>query len=213
MRPTTILLARHGETAWNRSKVFRGTRDVPLNDNGRNQAKLLAEVLRGRSIRAVYTSPLSRARETADIALANHGIEPVVEKGLIDFDYGDWTGLEETEVARRWPQQYRLWSTQPERAQPPNGDTLGVVFDRAFAAMDALAKHHPGETIALFAHRVVNKLLILAALGLRPPQFPFIRQDNCCLNTFERRDDGYVIVAINNTSHIDATTDLLTADF
>jgi len=212
--PTTILLIRHGETAWNRSGIFRGTHDVPLNDVGRDQANLLAAALRTRQIDAAYTSPLSRARQTAQIVLAEHNIEPAVETGLLDINYGDWTGLRETQVARRWPDQYRLWTNHAHKAQIPAGDTLQAVSDRAFAAMEAIGARHECQTVALFAHRVVNKLLVLAALTLPTERFGFIRQDNCCLNEFDRNENAYVIRTINNTAHIDrSTTDLLAADF
>ena len=211
---TTILLIRHGETAWNRDKIFRGIHDVPLNDNGRIQAELAAAALRRRTIDAAYTSPLSRARETAEIVLAEHDRQAVIEPGLVDLDYGDWTGKPEADVARQWPAEFDTWITHPEQAEIPNGDTLAVAFDRNFTAMERIAAQHPDQTVALFAHRVVNKLLVLAALGLDLDRFSFIRQDNCCLNEFERTGAGYIIRTLNNTTHIDKTaTDLLQADF
>lgn len=210
---TTILLIRHGETAWNREKVFRGTHDIPLNDTGRAQAKLLAGALAGREIHAAYTSPLSRARETAELALTNRGVQPVVCDGLLDFNYGQWTTLSEAEVAKRWPQQYELWRSLPERAVPPGGDTLQAVYDRAFATMERIAADHDGRTVAMFAHRVVNKLLVLAAMRQGPERFNYVRQDNCCINEFQRVEGGYVIVTVNDTSHVRGSADLLTADF
>ena len=111
--PTDVLLIRHGETAWNRGKIFRGTHDVPLNDNGRAQGAALAEALRNRRIDAAFTSGLSRARETAEIVLAGRNVAAVIEDGLCDFDYGDWTGLAEREVARRYPAEYGAWLAAP----------------------------------------------------------------------------------------------------
>jgi len=214
MMPTLILLIRHGETAWNRARIFRGTHDVPLNDIGRDQARLLAAALRARRIDAGYTSPLTRARETAEIVLADHGVRAAVEEGLKDFNYGRWTGIEESQVARRWPQQYAQWTAEPAKARIPDGETLQTVSDRAFTTMETLVSRHRDQTIALFAHRVVNKLLVLAALGLAPDRFPFIRQDNACINQLERHDAGYVIHTVNATGHVDrSATDLLAADF
>ena len=211
---TRILLIRHGETDWNRSKVFRGTYDVPLNDRGRRQAALLADALRGRAIDAAYSSPLSRATETASIVLAGHGVRAVEEPGLTDIDYGDWTGVEDAEVARRWPEQHGLWATRPAEARIPGGQSLRAVYGRAFAAMGGIADRHDGQTVALFAHRVVNKVLVLAALGLGPERFGFVIQGNCCLNEIERTADGYVIHVINDTSHVTrGGADVLTVDF
>jgi len=211
---TDILLIRHGETAWNRGKIFRGVHDIPLNDNGREQARHLAEALRDREIHAAYTSPLSRATETARIVLDPHGIDPVIEERLKDFNYGDWTGLEEGVVATKWPEEHEQWTKEPHGLRVPGGDTLAEVRDKAFGATEVIAARHDGQTVALFAHRVVNKVLVLAALGLGLDRFPYIRQDNCCLNEFQWKDGGYIVIGLNDVNHISrAGTALLQADF
>jgi broad specificity phosphatase PhoE len=211
---TTILLIRHGETAWNRGKIFRGVYDIPLNENGRAQAHYLSHALASRQIDVAYTSPLSRARETAQIVLAPHGLEAVVHEGLMDFDYGQWTGLEDDEVARRWPEEHARWVIAPHEVRVPGGDTLQEVFGRSFRAVEEITQGHNGQTVALFAHRVVNKLLVLRMLTLGLDRFPFIRQDNCCVSEFECMGKGYVMVYSNDTSHIRQTgADLLKTDF
>ena len=211
---TTILLIRHGETDWNREKRFRGTHDVPLNENGLQQARLLGRALLGRAIDAARTSPLSRACRTAEAVLEGRDVMAAVDARLTDFCYGEWQGLEEAEVACRWPDQFRLWSTRPDQARPPGGSTLQEVSEAAFAAMEEAAAKHRGGTVALFAHRVVNKLLVLAAMGLGVERFPFVRQDNCCLTEFQHTPAGYVLCALNDTSHLrGGAVDLLTADF
>jgi broad specificity phosphatase PhoE len=211
---TTILLIRHGETDWNRKKIFRGVHDIPLNQNGRDQARLAADALRSEQIDAAYTSPLSRAAETAAIVLETHGIEATPHEGLLDFNYGEWTGKSDAEVAQRWQQEHAQWIEQPHSLRVPGGDTLQEVFERSFAAMEEIAVAHEGQTVALFAHRVVNKLLVLGALGLDLERFPFILQGNCCLNRFIRVDGGYRIESINDTAHIRAAgTALLDIDF
>ncbi len=211
---TTILLIRHGETAWNRQRIFRGTHDIPLNENGLRQARLLAGALRRRPIEAAYTSPLSRARQTAEVVLDGRDVPAVVDERLTDFCYGDWQGMQESEVARRWPREFALWSTRPHEVRVPGGNTLREVCDVAFEALEAAAARHEGETVALFAHRVVNKLLVLAALGLGLDRFPFVRQDNCCLTEFQRTPAGYVLCVLNDTGHMRGdSVGLLTADF
>jgi len=211
---TMILLIRHGETAFNREKTFRGMCDVPLNDNGRAQARLLGNALRDRSIDAAYSSPLSRVRQTAEIALEGRGIEITIDKGLLDFSYGEWNGLKEDVVAKRWPGEYERWLAQPHTIRVPGGDTLQEVFDRTSAAMETICSRHEGQTVILFSHRVVTKLLLLYVLGLPLERFGLIRQDNCCINEFERTLAGYVIHTLNDASHIRCgQADLLKADF
>ncbi|MDY0094238.1 MAG: histidine phosphatase family protein [Candidatus Vecturithrix sp.] len=211
---TTILLMRHGETAWNRGNIFRGQYDIPLNENGRAQAAFLARALAARRIDAAYSSPLSRAQETADIVLAPHGIKAVIHAGLTDFDYGQWTKLEEHAVAQQWPEAYACWRTVPHTVQIPGGDTLEMVFQRVFAAVEDLVQQHLDQTLAIVAHRVVNKLLVLGMLALSLERFPFIRQDNCSLNEFERTEAGYAVISLNDTCHLrQGGADLLKADF
>ncbi|MBC8460017.1 MAG: histidine phosphatase family protein [Deltaproteobacteria bacterium] len=211
---TTILLVRHGETDWNRDKIFRGIYDIPLNDNGREQAKLAAKALKICKIDFAYTSPLSRAAETAEIILKQHNIKASISEGLIDFDYGNWTGQKDVDVAKNWPEEHAAWSSRPDSLRIPGGDTLKEVFDRAFGCMEELAQKHDDQTVALFAHRVVNKLLVIGALGIGLDRFSFIMQGNCCVNKFERTKKGYIIDFINDTAHIrNARANLLKEDF
>lgn len=211
---TTLLLIRHGETAWNRERIFRGTADVPLSDRGRRQARALAAALRDHRLHAGYTSPLSRARETAEVVLAPHGLVAAVHAGLLDFDYGAWTGKTEAEVAAQWPEPYQAWLRAPHSVRVPGGNTLAEVQARAATAMEEIARRHAGETVALFAHRVINKLLVLAALGLPPDRFPQIIQGHCGLNVLQYEDGRYFIERINDTAHLRSCgAEALAADF
>lgn len=101
-----ILIIRHDETAWNRGKIFRGTYDIPLNENGKQQARLAAEALKDMELDAVYTSPLSRAKKSAEIVTEYNGISPISHDGFMDLDYGEWTGKEDSEVAKLWPNEH-----------------------------------------------------------------------------------------------------------
>ncbi|NQT93031.1 MAG: histidine phosphatase family protein [Lentisphaerae bacterium] len=207
---TTIFVVRHGETEWNRGKIFRGTHDIPLNDNGREQAGTLAGVLP--RIDVAYTSPLSRAAETARSALQGQTCPIQEHPGLIDFDYGEWTGKDDAAVAKTWPGEHACWTQTPQLAHPPGGDTLEEVSTRAMAALRGIVAACEGQTVALFAHRVVNKLLVMGMLGLSLDRFPFVRQDNCCVNEFVCVDDDFVMVRVNDTSHL-RSLDVLQADF
>ena len=211
---TRLIIVRHGETAWNRGNIYRGTHDIPLNDNGRQQARLTAGALKERTIDVAYTSPLSRATETARITLEPHGIEAAHHDGLLDFDYGEWTGKQEEEVKQSWPAEYEEWTTRPHEARPPGGTSLHEVSERCVAMMVEAAAQHDGSTVALFSHRVVNKLLVLGALGLTLDRFPFIVQGNCSYNEFLVQNGEFTIEVINSTAHMTGGgVDLLTADF
>lgn len=211
---TRILLIRHGETAWNREKIFRGTYDIPLNNNGRAQASLAAHALESVQIDAAYTSPLSRATETAEIVLASHGIVANPCGGLMDLDYGEWTGLKDEDVAARWPAEHATWNTSPETAKIPGGDRLESVSNKAYGAVESVISRHADQTVVLFAHRVVNKLLVLRMLGLGLGRFPFITQGNCCINEFIWTGKEFTVERINDTAHMrNSDTEVLSMDF
>ena len=106
---TTLLLARHGETDWNREQRFQGHADPPLNQTGRAQAVDLAVALAGEPLAAVYSSPLRRALETAEIVAAAHGQEPVTVDALLEVDVGSWQGLTRAEIEERYPDQFARW--------------------------------------------------------------------------------------------------------
>lgn len=97
---TRIILVRHGQTPWNKDKIFRGSVDIPLNDQGREEARLAGEWLKGETIHAAYTSPLSRSRDTAEAIARHHGLEVADLPGLSDLCYGDWQGVPLTEVKK-----------------------------------------------------------------------------------------------------------------
>lgn len=199
---THIILVRHGQTPWNKDKIFRGSKDIPLNDQGREEARLAGEWLKGETIHAAYTSPLSRSRDTALAIARHHGLTVQDLPGLSDLCYGDWEGLPLTEVKVRYADLYRQWETAPHTVRFPNGETLDELRDRALAAVEEVVRRHPHETVLLSAHRAVNKVLIAAFIGLDNSHFWRIGQDTTAINRFTRVGDVWHIMAINDTCHL-----------
>lgn len=138
---TTILLARHGETDWNREGRWQGWADPPLNDTGRAQARELAEQLRGTPFDAVYSSDLQRARETAEILAEPHGVPVIVDRDLREIDIGSWSGLTRAEIAERFPDGVR-----------PDGETHEQQAARVRGAVTRIARDHPGERVLIVGH-------------------------------------------------------------
>jgi len=103
---TEIILARHGETAWNVAEVFRGRLGVGLNETGQKQAALLAEYLSNLGIEALYSSPLPRALQTAEAVARLCGLKVNIEARLTDFDFGQWQGLSLQEVREKYSELY-----------------------------------------------------------------------------------------------------------
>ncbi len=200
---TRFVLVRHGQTEWNRVERFRGRADVPLNETGLAQAEAtgLRVASEFRPV-AIYSSPLSRAVRTAD-AISRHFRLPVqLHQGLADIDYGEWQGLTPEEARQRWPAEVDMWYGRPERANIRGGETLADVRARAAAAVTQLTTRHDGETVVLVGHTVVNRLILLAVLGLGNERFWRVRQDTCAVNVFEAHGGDYTLVSLNDTCHL-----------
>jgi broad specificity phosphatase PhoE len=147
---TTILLARHGETDWNRENRFQGHADPPLNETGRAQASELARALADEPLAAVYSSPLRRAFETAQVVAAPHGLEPVGVDALREVDVGSWQGLTRAEIEERFPEQFARW-LQYEQGWD-DGESYDEMGSRVISALLELAAAHEGERILAVSH-------------------------------------------------------------
>jgi broad specificity phosphatase PhoE len=198
---TELILARHGETAWNVEEVFRGRIDVELNETGQRQAELLAEYLSEQKIEAVYSSPLKRAARTAEAVARRHKLRVEIVNGLTDCDFGQWQGLHLKEVRDKYSQLYRQWAESPQSVQIPGGESLDEVRERALAVVNGVTAKHRGRVV-LVSHRVVNKVLICALLGLDNSHFWNIRQDVCGTTFFSYENGRLVLTRHNDTSYL-----------
>ena len=126
-----LFLVRHGRTQWNKEEIFRGRADIPLDEVGRKEAERVADRLQGEDIGLVLSSPLSRAREMAEVIAKGCGAPLEVREGLIDLDFGEWQGLSHQEVKERYPELYRRWKERPHEVIFPGGEDLEEVKRRA----------------------------------------------------------------------------------
>jgi len=205
---TQIILASNGNTSWDKDKIFQGSKDIPLDDLGREEAWAVGKWLKDETIHAAYTSPLSRARDTA-IAIARHHELAVLDlPGLADLSYGDWEGVPLKEVKVKYADLHRQWETAPHTVRFPNGEPLAVLRTRALAAVEEIVQRHPDRTVLLMAHRTVNKVLIAAFIGLDNSNFWRIAQDTTAINRFHLVEDDrkvgktWYITSINETGHL-----------
>jgi len=209
---TTVILARHGETEWNVAEVFRGRIDVDLNETGVKQAELLAEYLSNFRIDTVYSSPLKRALKTAETIAGYHKLDVEIVPGLIDFDYGEWQGLPHQEVKARYREQYAEWLNSPDKVKMLSGESLSDVRKRATGVVDSVIATHK-DTVVLVSHRVVNKVLICALLGLDDSHFWNIKQDTGGITTFAYKNGRFTLTEHNNTSYLKPLHRTLLGDF
>jgi broad specificity phosphatase PhoE len=173
---TTILLARHGETDWNREGRFQGWADPPLNDAGRAQARELADRLRDSPFDAVYSSDLRRAHETADIVAAPHDVPVVTDPGLREIDVGSWSGLTRGEIEERFP-----------GTDHHDGESREDHLARVLAAVERIARAHVGERILIVSHG--GSLRALRRHAIREPVHPM---ENCGVYELHFRDEEFV---------------------
>jgi broad specificity phosphatase PhoE len=207
---TRILLVRHGQTAWNAGageggaspERFRGRTDLPLDEVGQAQARAVSGRLKGESVVAVYTSPLLRARQTLEPLAEALGLAVQPHNGLLDINYGQFQGLTHAEAAATFPETYRLWRTAPGRVHFPGGERPADVQARLVALLDELAARHPGQTVALVGHQIVNKVLVCAVLGLDLDQIGRIQQDTAGIDVLQRVGDEWHMLRLNDTCHL-----------
>jgi len=162
-----ILLTRHGETAWNALGKLQGHTDIALNDVGRDQARALAASFRDAGITAIWTSDLSRARETGEIVADVLGLAaPTVDPELRERRFGVFEGLTRHECAAQHPEAWQQWVAQT--GTPPGGEPRGDAAARLERALRRIAAT-AGEPALVVSHGAVMRLYLIELLGSSVP--------------------------------------------
>ncbi len=202
-RATTTLLLRHGETALSAERRFAGRGDIPLTEEGLRQAAAAAERLAARGgIDVIVTSPLQRARQTAEAVARATGAPLQAEDGLAEIDFGKWEGLTFAEASERWPDELSSWMGNVDAA-PPGGESFAAAIHRVNAALDRLLAEHPFRTLLLVSHVSPIKIAACRAM-LAPPATLFrIYLDVASLCEIAWFADGPAVVrSLNDTAHL-----------
>lgn len=199
-----ILLARHGETPWNAEGRYQGQVDIPLSEVGIAQANALGERLKDLRIDRAVASPLSRATRTAQLALGEaRAAQLDFDEGLLEIGHGEWEGLLASEIAARDPQRLRAWREAPDTVLMPGGESLQLVLDRAWPALErACDGLGADDTLLIVAHDAVNRVLLARILGLPLTKLWTFRQAPTTLNLLEGPDvDSLEVVRLNDCAH------------
>ena len=192
---TKIYLVRHGETDWNRERRVLGWSSTPLNDKGVVQAKALADILAHFNINKIYTSPLPRALQTAQILGSSLNLNPIEERRFIEANIGSWEGrfwkeLEDDPIR----QQYY---TRPETARPPNGETSKEVQKRAAAGISSICHRQPDESLLVVTHADLIRCILCHLLGI---DLKIVRRfwiNHASLSYLSQDKDGAVLHFLN----------------
>ncbi|WP_027500026.1 bifunctional RNase H/acid phosphatase [Rhodococcus sp. UNC363MFTsu5.1] len=202
-KPTRMLLLRHGQTALSVERRYSGRGNPELTDLGLTQARAAAKRIGERGgITAVLTSPLGRARQTAEAVAAELALPVRVHEGLIETDFGDWEGLTFGEASARDPELHRRWISDTS-VRPPGGESFDEVRARIERVRDELVAEFPGANLLLVSHVTPIKTLLQMALDVGPSLLYRLHLDLASLSIAEFYPDGGASVRlVNDTSHL-----------
>jgi len=205
---THILLARHGETEWNKIGRVQGWTDIPLSAVGEAQANALAERLRETPISAVYASDLSRAVQTAAPIARVHSLEVRQLPGLREKGYGDWEGLTGADLERDYAELWhRYHALRDLAAVVPNGETWQQVRERMAAVLKQVLADHPSkdDTVVVVSHGASARMLILEALQAPLEMLLRLHLDNVSLSRLDFHGGDSRVIVLNDASHLPGT--------
>jgi probable phosphoglycerate mutase len=204
---TTLVLVRHGETAWNAEGRVQGQTDVPLSEVGRAQAAALVPVLAAGGFGAIYSSDLMRVRETAQPTARALGLELRLEAGLRERHYGMFETLTYVECRERYPTEFERFRVKELEFDFGSGESLQAFNARSLASVGAIAARHVGETVLVFTHGGVLEMLYreATACGLRSARDFDI--PNAAINRFEHAAGRWQLRAWAERAHLEAALD------
>ncbi|MDL2263106.1 histidine phosphatase family protein [Synergistaceae bacterium OttesenSCG-928-I11] len=198
-----LFIVRHGETDWNREGRFQGQQDTDLTEYGLSQADKVADFLRGHKFDAVVSSPLKRARVTAEKIAAAAGCEAFeTTEALTEINHGDWEGLLANEVRAKWPRIIDLWHTSPHTVIMPGdgGESLRSVQLRAVKAVDEISARYDGDVLVA-SHDAVIKVLLCHFLDAPLSSFWRFQIANCSLTVAELRVGQPARISLMGDAH------------
>jgi alpha-ribazole phosphatase len=201
---TKLFLVRHGETIWNHISRYQGHSDVELSDTGREQARLLADRLSAEKIKAVYSSDLKRAYETASILAAPHKLNVQMAKELREINFGVWEGLTYKEITEQYKELAEKWYQSPADVRIPEGETFVELRERAYNAVLKLLQENEPGTIIIVAHGGTIRAIICGLMDIDLNHAFRIKQDNTALNIIEYYQGSIVLSLLNDTNHLNS---------
>ncbi len=195
-----LILVRHGETTWNQQERVQGISDIGLSEKGRNQAWKLAEVLKERPLSAIYSSPLSRAYETAKIVNTYHGLAIEVREGLKEMNQGVFEGLSFRELMEREGSFLSQWIKDPAQVTMPGGESLRDVQRRAWPVIEEILGK--GENSLLVSHNFTLSTILCRIMGLHLSRFRRVSMEPASLTVVRFVDGKGEVEILNDCRHL-----------
>jgi probable phosphoglycerate mutase len=200
-RSTRLLLARHAVTAQTGPLLSGRAPGIALSDDGRRQADGLADRLAGLPVAAVYASPIERTTQTAEAVAKRHGLDVLALPGVIEADYGDWTGQSLADLAKT--DLWKVVQRMPSRASFPGGESLAAMQSRMVLALDTLVLEHPGDLVVVVSHADPIKAAIAHYTGVHLDLFQRIVVSPASVTAFEFGHHGVAMLKCNDTGGLD----------
>ncbi len=201
-----ILLIRHGETAWNRERRMQGHIDIPLNQEGRRQARALGAALVTERPDAIWSSDLQRARDTAEAVADALGMTVTLEASLRERCYGAFEGMTYEEIGDRYPDSMAQWQRREPHARFPAGDreaeTLHEFHQRCVATITNIARHHGSGKLVIVAHGGVLDSLYRAATGMPLDAARNFGNVNAAINRLHWDGSGFSLLNWGDDTHL-----------
>lgn len=163
---TRFCLIRHGQTDWNLEGRYQGQSDVPLNLVGRSQAEELALQLRGKGIKAIFSSDLQRASETAKIIGSSLKLPVITDSRLREINQGEWEGQLVGILKERYSKLWEQRKEDPANIRPPGGETVGEVAVRMYEVLDEIANRFPDSKVIISSHGLALATVICKSKGV-----------------------------------------------
>ncbi len=205
---TLLLCMRHGETDWNASQRVQGHTDIALNARGRAQARALERALHGQELHAVYSSDLSRARQTAEPLARQRNLPLHCDRRLRERAFGAFEGSSFTQLETLHPEHCARWRCRdPQWAAPAGGESLLELRQRIADVVREIAARHPGQVVAMVSHGGALDCLYRLATGqqLQAPRTWELR--NAAINRLLASEGGLSLVGWNDCAHLEHSAD------
>ncbi len=197
-----LVLIRHGETQWNRERRSQGQTDTVLTELGCKQGELVAQSLRDEEVVAVYTSPLTRARDVAERIARLHDLDVIERKELMELHHGDLEGMTGDDMREKHGPFLEEWLKAPAKLKLPNGESLEELQQRTWRFVEEVRAAHRVGTVVAVSHNLALRTILCKALGMDLNYLRRMRQDPACKNVLEFRDDHIQVVMTNCTCHL-----------
>jgi probable phosphoglycerate mutase len=203
MSVTRLFLVRHGATTATEEGRFSGSSGVELSDQGRWQAARLGDRLAAQSLAAVYSSPLSRAFDTAAIIAGRCGLDVQGREGLREIGHGRWEGKTRDEVEHLYADEYASWEADPFTFAPAGGESGVAVLARALPVIREVVTAHAGQQVLVVSHKATLRLVLSSLLGFDARGYrDRLDQSPACVNVVDFKDPVRArLMLFNDTSH------------